>query len=213
MVRRVAHPTPNTQHPMTISLIDTLESITEEALQHHLLALPQWRREQALRYKFIGGKRECTIAYRLLQKNLLQDHGITEPPHFTLTEHGKPLLQEYPSIHFNLSHCRQAAICVTHDAPVGVDIECERTITPSLLRYTMNDSEVAQVEQAADPTLQFLRLWTQKEAVFKLTGTGITSDVKDILTEENLRGIHLETYHPDGKEYVYSIATYQDHSE
>lgn len=193
---------------MIVRIDDTLSNITEESLQSQLSSLPLWRHEQALRYKHLSGRRECTMSYLLLQQMLKDEYGICTPPHFTIGEHGKPSLTEHPDIHFNLSHCKEAVICAIADEPVGVDIECERTITPSLVRYTMNDEEISQIEHSSDPTAAFLQFWTAKEAVFKLTGSGITDNVKDILTEASAQHIAIQTHFDHEKHLAYSIATF-----
>lgn len=193
---------------MIVRIDNTLSNITEESLQQRLSSLPLWRREQALRYKHLSGRRECTMSYLLLFEMLKDEYGINTPPHFTIGEHGKPSLNEHPNIHFNLSHCKEAVICAIADEPIGVDIECERKITPSLIRYTMNDDEIRQIEQSNNPTATFLQFWTAKEAVFKLTGSGITDNVKDILTKAEAQNITIQTYFDHEKRLAYSIATF-----
>ena len=38
-------------------------------------------------------------------------------------EHGKPYLQDYPEVHFNLSHAGNRVMCVVSPEPAGCDIE------------------------------------------------------------------------------------------
>lgn len=166
--------------PLTL-VFDDVMNVRGERLEAELAQLPDWRREVALRYKFEGGRAECCMAYRLLQKALLQAYGIDDAPEFVISEHGKPLLKDYPHIHFNLSHCQNAVACVVAPYPVGVDVERIDRYKDSLARYVLNDEELQSVQQSANPGAAFARLWTQKEAVFKLIGTGITDDTRDIL--------------------------------
>lgn len=47
----------------------------------------------------------------------LRHHGITGNPVFEYVKHEKPVLRDYPDIHFNLSHCRRGIMCVIDDMP------------------------------------------------------------------------------------------------
>ena len=162
--------------------------------------LSDQRREQALKFKFEQGRKTCAMAYLLLCEGLRKEYGITERPVFEYGEHGKPVLKGYPHIHFNLSHCREAAICVVSDKPVGVDIESIHRYSESLARYVMNDDEMEEILHAENPALSFTKLWTQKEAVVKLTGHGISDNMKSVLT--SFAG-EIQTTVTDN--YVYSI--------
>ena len=150
-------------------------------LQEALAQLSDQRREQALRYKHELGQRTCTAAYLLLCEGLREEYGITEKPVFEYGEHGKPFLVGHPEIHFNMSHCKEAAICIIADQPVGIDIESIRTFKQTLVDYTMNEDEIRQIQQAERPDVEFIKLWTQKEAVLKLSGEGISKDMKKTL--------------------------------
>ena len=165
--------------------------------QAALPLLSEQRREQCLRFKHEQGHKTCAAAYLLLCEALRKEYGIEEPPIFEYGEHGKPSLVGLPHIHFNLSHCRVAAICVVSDKPVGVDIETIRPYKESLARYAMNDDELQRINGSA---LEFTKPWTQKEAVVKLSGRGITTDLKSVLT--SFAG-ELQTTVTDN--YVYSI--------
>ncbi len=159
------------------------------------------RREQCLKFRHELGRKTCAAAYLLLREGLLKEYGVTAPPVFEYGEHGKPFILGHSDIHFNLSHCREAVICVVSNRPVGVDIESIRTYNSSLVCYTMNEMEVRQIEQSERPDVEFIRLWTMKEAVLKLSGDGIRSDMKTVLTGAE----HFETVENLKKGYVYSV--------
>lgn len=187
-------------------LRDDIASLDEQQTERLLLALPEWRREVALRYKHLAGRRESATAYLLLLETLQQLYGINEAPHFVIGPHGKPSLLEFPHIHFNTSHCHKAVICAVGDAPVGVDIEGRRSIRDSLVDYTMNAAEKERIARAEDPEMEFLKLWTAKEAVVKLSGEGIQDNLLDILLLAKDKSISVHTYINTKKDYVYSLA-------
>lgn len=196
---------------MRIAVIDHLDTITSKELANAIALLPQWRREQALRFKHEQGQKECTYSYLLLHKLLKEEYGIEEQPAFIYGEHGKPSLSfanhhNAPPIHFNLSHCRKAVACVVSDSEVGIDVECFGRYKDSLARHICNDEELARITASPSPDTEFTRLWTQKEAVVKLTGRGIDDDLKNLLIKYNNVSLTTQT-HPD-KGYVLSVARF-----
>lgn len=181
------------------------EEIWDFDLAAALREISEQRREQALKFKFELGQRLCVLAYKLLKQGLNEVYGINENPVFEYNEFGKPSIVGHPEICFNLSHCKEAAICVVSDQMVGVDVESVRSYNSSLVRYTMNDDEVCQIEMAEDPALAFIRLWTMKEATTKLIGTGISNDMKQVLCQE---GLDFEIFIDPQKRFVYSTCQF-----
>jgi len=159
------------------------EHIDDFDLQAALAELSEQRRQQALRFRFEHGQRTCALAYLLLRRALREEFGIDEQPLFDYGEHGKPVLVSHPDIHFNLSHCREAVACVVSRRPVGIDVESVSHYKESVAHYTMNDEELAMIKAAERPEAAFIRLWTMKEARLKLTGEGITDDLKTALAD------------------------------
>ena len=176
------------------------EDIWEFDLQAALEEISEQRREQALKFKYEQGQRLCVLAYLLLKQALRERYGITENPVFEYNEHGKPSIVGHPEIFFNLSHCKEAAICVVSDQPVGVDVEGIREYKESLVNYTMNDEEIAQIKSAENPASTFIRLWTMKEATTKLIGTGISNDMKTVLDTTKYRYTTV-----DRQRYIYTV--------
>ena len=163
------------------------------------------RREQAVKFKHELGQRLCVLAYQLLKQGLSEVYGIEENPVFEYNEHGKPSIIGHPEICFNLSHCKAAAICAISDQPVGVDVESVRSFNESLVRYTMNEDEIRQIESSEDQAVAFIRLWTMKESAMKLIGTGISNDMKHVLQQE---GLNFETFVDAQSRFVYSICRF-----
>lgn len=189
---------------MYIRIIDNLKAYDEERVAKLIATLPDWRREAAMRYKFFAGKRECALGYDVLRQLLSEHYRVNESPSFIYNSHGKPSLAEHPDIHFSISHCKEAVGCITDCVPCGLDIERIRPFNESLARYTMNEKELEDILSDARPDVLFTALWTRKEALLKLRGTGIDNDLKGALTPERTEGIELETHILPT--YVYSVA-------
>ena len=170
--------------------------------QAALPLLSEQRREQCLKFKHELGRKTCAAAYLLLCEALRKEYGITEQPVFEYGEHGKPAIVGHPDIHFNMSHCKEAAICVVGAEPVGVDVESIHRYSESLARYTMNEKELAQILQAENPAVVFTTLWTRKEAAVKRSGHGISNDMKHVL--EDLP-FEIDTTVCEEKGYVFSV--------
>ena len=181
-----------------IYLNDDIEAFDWQAA---LPLLSEQRRQQCLKFKHELGRKTCAAAYLLLCQGLRREYGIEEPPVFEYGEHGKPAIVGHPEICFNMSHCREAALCVLSDRPVGVDVESIRRYSESLARYTMNDREMLLILKARRPEVEFTRLWTLKEAVVKRSGEGIRNDMKHVL--DGLKD--AKTQINEKKSYVFSI--------
>lgn len=190
-----------------IYLEENLSKYSEKALEELLEGLPEWRRAQALRYKHSRGRLECALTYALLCRGL-QEMGYDLQPTFEYGSNGKPTLRELPEVHFNLSHCKHAMVCALSEHPVGVDIEALGRYSERLAKYTMNEEELEEIASAENKDVAFTRLWTMKEAAMKLTGEGISTNVRNVLADSsniiyNTR-VHVE------KGYVITVAEYAE---
>ena len=176
------------------------EDIWNFDLSKALNEISEQRREQALKFKFEQGQRLCVLAYQLLKEGLHKEYGITENPIFEYNEHGKPSIVGYPEIYFNLSHCKEAVVCVISNHPIGIDVESIREFKDSLVNYTMNDDEVREIEASENPASAFIRLWTMKEATMKLVGTGISNDMKTVIDTTKYKYTTI-----DRQRYIYTV--------
>lgn len=169
-----------------------------------LAAVGPERREYALRYRREQDRRLSVAAFLLLQQALRLEFGIEHVPQFSYGPNGKPYLAEYPEIHFNLSHCREAAACVVATHPVGIDVECIDHYDKELLPHTMNDAEQRLIINSPRPDIAFIRLWTMKESLLKLTGQGISNELHSLLSTQDAYHFHTSV-HP---RYIYTICTH-----
>ena len=169
---------------MLYSIFDNMERCTPDEVQRLLPLVPEEHQAIALKFKHTFGQ-FATVKSILMLKELLVANGLIpqdDSLHFEYNAHGKPHLANHPHIHFNISHCPHAIAVAIDSAPIGVDVERFVSPSESLLNYCLNDEEVQQVKQSDCPEQTFAAFWTKKEALFKLRGTGITHELRDILT-------------------------------
>jgi len=147
------------------------------ALDDALKMLSHERREMAMRYRFERGK-WLSAGAGLLLDCMLQEHGLREHDmQYAKGEHGKPYFQNYPQLHFNLSHSGTLVACALGNAPVGVDVQTIVTLRRSLVNFTMSEEEISvldDMDNDNDKSLFFTKLWTLKESYAKATGTGLS---------------------------------------
>lgn len=161
------------EEPQSIDIPTALAQVSEQ------------RREKTLGYKREGDRRLCLAAYLLLRQGIREVYGIDYAPVFDYAPRGKPSIAGHPEIEFNISHCPMAAACVISDIPVGIDVESIRPFKSDLGHYVLNDDEYRQVVESADPDVEFIKLWTMKESLLKMTGEGISGDLPTILQSDS----------------------------
>ena len=187
---------------MQITIFDHMNECTEPEVARLLNRVSPQRREQALRYKHLFGQYCCLKSYELLLQLLAYPpYTLHSTPIFLYNEYGKPYLENGP--YFSISHCKHAIAVAVSEMPIGIDIEHIRTAKHDLVAHTMNEDEQAQIWTAESPDIAFTCLWTQKEAVVKMRGTGIISDIKNTLAD--IHGIDIQTKVVMEKKYVYSL--------
>ncbi len=94
-------------------------------------------------------------------------------------EHGKPFFRN-SRLRFNVSHSRSAVIAAFSTEDVGVDVESRgrcREFVRIAERFFPED-EARRIADSGDEEL-FLRYWTAKEAMLKLSGEGIANGLEE----------------------------------
>lgn len=192
---------------MLVEIFDHMHLCTDAEIARMLPLVSPQRREEALRYVHTHGRFCCLRSYLMLMELI----GAVSPtldettPCFEYNEYGKPFIPNRPDIQFSISHTKNAIAVAISRYPVGLDIEQIRPQSDALIKKTMNAAEQKQIADSQSPDVTFTSLWTQKEAVLKLRGTGIVDELHDVLA--GCDNICIETHVRSG--YVWSVAQYK----
>ena len=167
---------------MLYRIFDDMTQCSEQEVARLLSIVSPQRREQALRYTHTFGQFCCLKSYEMLTALLASTPYTLHPtPSFLYNEHGAPYLENGP--YFSISHCKQGIAVAVSETPIGIDIEAIRPFNEGLMRKTMNSEEQTHILSSLNPEIEFIRLWTRKEAYVKMQGTGIIADMHDILCD------------------------------
>lgn len=192
---------------MLYRIFDDMTQCSEQEVARLLPLVSAQRREQALRYKHTFGQYCCLQSYKMLCELLAEwsrvhQLPINQQPIFLYNDYGAPYIEGGP--HFSISHCKRGIAVAVSENPIGIDIEAIRTFSPELMRKTMNEDEQLRITYSAIPEVEFIRFWTQKEALLKLQGTGIISDLHHVLA--HVQDVFWTEISPLDKGYICTIA-------
>ncbi|WP_297336889.1 4'-phosphopantetheinyl transferase superfamily protein [Algoriphagus sp.] len=82
---------------------------------------------------------------------------------------------------FSISHSGNMVVCALSEThQLGIDIESLAAIDFDPYQEYLSDKEWMQIKLAMDPNREFLKIWTQKEAVIKADGRGLTLPLKEL---------------------------------
>ena len=207
---------------MQYVVYDDMSLCTAAEVARMLPMASEQRRAQTLRYSHVFGQFCCLKSYEMLltllkewsreqkkqewgreQQTQERGGGHTDASggEFVYNEYGKPFLAGGP--YFSISHCRHAIAVAIDSQPIGIDVESVRPLRQELVAKTMSSSEQALIAASEHPNRTFTALWTQKEALLKMRGTGIISDLRSVL--QNTEGASLQTIDNLHKDYVLTI--------
>lgn len=157
--------------------IARVSAASEAELFRWFQAADAFRQAQVLRMKHVQAQKQCLCADHLVRE-MLRSHGVV--PAFARDEKGKPFLLNSP-LHFNLSHSGDYVACALHDAPIGIDLEALREVSPTLADKACSPQERAYVfSGGAFDSVRFLQVWTAKEAYLKYLGCGVRCNLRNI---------------------------------
>ena len=122
-----------------------IRELTEDAAQTVIGMMDETRRR---RVADIAGEddRKRTIAGELLARRMLaQTMGCAEKDvPLQWDELGKPSVEK-DGVYVSVSHSGPWAVCVTADAPVGVDVEVVRSAQEKFMRRVCSEQEMAYI--------------------------------------------------------------------
>ena len=191
---------------MRVLFFDNPGSVSPSQLEEDMHKLPRFRRDRMLLLKRFEDRVLGVEAFLLLMKALREDYGILSCPDMVYGVHGKPSFARHPEIFFSLSHCRSGAMCVVSRGNVGCDIEsANRKVSEAVMSSCFNRAEAEKVRSSSNPSLEFARIWTRKEAVGKFLGCGIDDAATGILEEAEAAGLQIISGMNAARNYVYSI--------
>lgn len=155
------------------------ESVIFENAQKEL---PGMRLERVKKARGEENKRQ-ELAAGLLLVYGLRSYGIdAATQEFAIGKNGKPYLKNRPDIHFNLTHSGTYAAAAFSDKEVGIDLEykCHNIEKIAKRFFAKQEAEVITscMDEKEKQTL-FLRYWTLKESVLKVTGQGMYLSMQD----------------------------------
>ena len=116
---------------------------------------------------------ELALSYALSGEAML-------PPEYGYDERGRPVMANG---HVSLAHSGRYGVCAVSDAPVGVDIEVERSVSPSAARRMLCPAELSRFEKGEEP-LYVLKKFVTKEAYLKMTGEGVFGGMNEVYETE-----------------------------
>ncbi len=188
---------------MRVLVFGDMTRCTEQEVQRLLPLVSEQRRQQALKYKHTFGQYCCLKSWLMLEEGMKTFNFQLST--FNYEKNGKPYVENGP--YFSISHCKTAIAVAIDDRPIGIDIESIRHADDELIARTMNEEEKSQItnhKSQIESARAFTRLWTQKEAIVKLEGTGIESfeQLRSIRTQNT--EYRIQTF--ENENYIYSIA-------
>jgi 4'-phosphopantetheinyl transferase len=166
--------------PLEVCVWTARPSLFANDLPRFRAVLSPAERDRADRFYFERDRLSFTVAHAVL-RDILSRYAAVPPTEleFGVNTYGKPRLLNGGSLQFNLSHSGDVVLVgVTHDHPIGVDVELMRPLEnlESLAKNYFAEPECSLIESRAkeDRPSAFFTCWARKESYIKAVGRGLS---------------------------------------
>jgi 4'-phosphopantetheinyl transferase len=140
---------------------------------------------------------QLSLLGRLMLLKAFEEYGIcgAEINNLEYNKFGKPFLKT-KAVFFNISHSGDFVICaVSKKSEIGIDIEKMTAIDLADFKPQMTADEWSRVVESENKRTSFFEYWTQKEAVIKAHGHGLTLPLKSFEVLDNKTMIDGEDFY------------------
>lgn len=135
------------------------------------------KQKRVERFIFANDKKRTIIGDALARSAISEYCGIEKKSvEIFVDDYGKPYAKGI-DVNFSISHSNDMVICAVSKQNIGADIEKIHPVSVDLVRRVCKDDELYNIidDKGNINLFNFFKLWTAKEAFFKMKGRGITS--------------------------------------
>jgi 4'-phosphopantetheinyl transferase len=165
-------------------------------LENHLLNFSKEYQDKIKRFRRWQDAQLSLLGRVLLLKGI-EEVGLFCPPdkEIKYTKHDKPYFEDN-LIQFNISHSGEIVVCaLSTENEIGIDIEMVTNVEIDDFKFLMTEMEWENVTSSNNKNNTFFNYWTQKEAVIKAHGHGLTIPLKSFEIIDNMTKIDEEKFY------------------
>lgn len=139
------------------------------------------RQNKIQKYLHTSDKKLCLYAGLIARMGLSTISGIpSNNLLFSYKNNHKPIFLSDTKYDFSIAHTRDFILCcISDNGPVGADVEKIRNAPLEIMDLMFHHDEIHYIKSAApmQQSLNFYKIWTQKEAYTKMLGIGLANDL------------------------------------
>ena len=156
----------------------TYDEFNQDNYNKCLALMEPERREKILTGKHKQTRDMSIFGEWMVKTELSKISGVSiEKINLARTSKGKPYAVNLP-YHFSISHCENLLAIAIGKKEIGIDIEIIKPLKNDVTKMLCTKSDMSFLKSAESGTeqlLYFYKIWTAKEAYFKMLGSGITN--------------------------------------
>ncbi|WP_298510531.1 4'-phosphopantetheinyl transferase superfamily protein [uncultured Kordia sp.] len=183
-------------------------------LETYLSIFPKIFQEKIVRYHRWQDAQLSLLGRLLVKEGLNHFNQKVNFEELLFTEYNKPYFKN-ATVQFNISHSDEFVVAVFTEKydDIGVDVEKEHSFKMSDFKNQMTPYEIDKIYNSDRPLQEFYKYWTQKEAVLKAIGSGLSIPLKSFEIKNNKTSIEGKTFYLSEiafeNEYICHIAQNQ----
>lgn len=154
-----------------------------EEIKELMDVISEERKDRIGKFYFLKDRVYSLLAEVILRYALEEKYNIKRNQvKFQYTKYGKPILEGYENIHFNISHSGDWVICGVADCQIGIDVEQEKDRKMTIVKDFFSEDELKLWNSHLEFNRKklFYRIWTLKESYTKNIGQGLSYSFRSI---------------------------------
>ena len=166
-------------------IIKNINQVDNELTNKFLLNIYEEKRKKIKKIKNENSIKSSIIGEMLLNNLLKEDNINYNQLKFKTNSYGKPYITNN-KIFFNISHSYDYVVVITSKDEIGVDIEKIREVRSNSVNYFATENEKKYIFSSnKDIEKRIFKIYTLKEAYFKMKGTNLNNILEVEFTIKN----------------------------
>lgn len=167
------------------------QDIDDNKIKEFLKCISKEKLDKINRYKFREDYLRSLYGDILVRTEIMKQMHISNSYiNFTLNEYGKPSIEGYDNLFFNISHSEDWVICAISNEEVGVDIEKIEKAPIEVAEHYFDSREYKIIKSKEQEEIDefFYKIWTLKESYIKWIGKGLSVQLDSFNVVEDFKG-------------------------